>query len=368
MTVVVAVAAPGIGRAAGETGLDHSEQERRRQREHQAELATQLDPTSATSEQLIAALTTLDLHLQSQIALANEAERAQRDADRRLAEYRTELGGLQTELAGVTNALRTQAVRLYLEPERADSSIRLLKADTFDDAEQRRVLGDAVSGNSRELSDRMRVAKARRDSLNAQATAARDETQARQRERQDLLGRVLAGQDAQRRLQGEWDKRMVTLARGGDNIGETSDLDRAIAEQRARLGTSAPAPSASGGFMWPANGPITDTYGYLASRKRNHWGLDIGAPTGANVVAAQSGKVVAAGWSGDYGNLIAIDHEGGLETRYAHLSRMRVSVGATVAKGQLIGAVGSTGNSTGPHLHFEVYLNGAHVNPRNYLP
>jgi murein DD-endopeptidase MepM/ murein hydrolase activator NlpD len=369
VTATLAVAAPDQGQAAGEDNVDQVEQERRRQREHQAEVAAHLDVAKASSEEVIAALTVLDQHLQSQIAQVAEAERAQRDAERRVGEYRGELGALQPELGAITNALRQQAVRLYLEPEAVDSSFRLLKADTFGDAEQRRVLGDAATGTSRDLPERARVVRDRRDALQAQANAAREQARANEAERQELFRHVVAGQEVQRRLQVEWDRRMAALRKGSDDIADAGALDLAIAEQRAKLAPSAPAPQSSNGrFIWPASGPITDGYGYLSSRGRNHWGLDIGAPSGAPVSAAQGGKVVLAGWNGDYGNLVAIDHPNGLQTRYAHLSKFNVSVGATVTQGQLIGAVGSTGNSTGPHLHFEVYLNGAHQNPRNYLP
>ena len=90
---------------------------------------------------------------------------------------------------------------------------------------------------------------------------------------------------------------------------------------------------------------------------------------GTNIVAAESGTVILAsyGWNGGYGNYIIINHGNGVTTRYAHASQLYVSVGQTVSKGQVIAAVGTTGNSTGPHLHFEVRINGSHRNPLNYL-
>ncbi|NLY76002.1 MAG: M23 family metallopeptidase [Firmicutes bacterium] len=116
---------------------------------------------------------------------------------------------------------------------------------------------------------------------------------------------------------------------------------------------------------------ISSLYGYrihpITGKRRFHEGLDIAANHGNGVYAYTDGKVVEAGWNGGYGNCILIDHGNGLKTRYAHLSRLYVQVGQRVKTGQRIGAVGSTGNSTGPHLHFEVIKNGRTQNPLNYL-
>ena len=123
--------------------------------------------------------------------------------------------------------------------------------------------------------------------------------------------------------------------------------------------------SISTGIAWPLRGPITSPYGYRWGRL--HTGIDIGGSTGNPYYAAASGKVVAAGWDGGYGNMILIDHGNGIMTRYGHSSKLLVSVGQQVNQGQNIGLVGSTGNSTGPHLHFEVIINGSTVNPLSYL-
>ncbi|TGE31271.1 peptidoglycan DD-metalloendopeptidase family protein [Desulfosporosinus sp. Sb-LF] len=118
-------------------------------------------------------------------------------------------------------------------------------------------------------------------------------------------------------------------------------------------------------IAWPVRGPINS---YFGSRWGSfHTGLDIGADVGEPYSAAASGTIVAAGWGGGYGNMILIDHGNGVMTRYGHASRLLVSVGQHVSQGQTIGLVGTTGNSTGPHLHFEVILNGDTVNPLNYL-
>ena len=101
---------------------------------------------------------------------------------------------------------------------------------------------------------------------------------------------------------------------------------------------------------------------------KTHTGIDIGASHGTNIYAAASGTVLVSGWnSGGYGNYVVIDHGGGITTLYGHCSTLLVSSGQTVTKGQVIAKVGSTGMSTGPHLHFEVLKNGAHTNPMAYF-
>lgn len=109
--------------------------------------------------------------------------------------------------------------------------------------------------------------------------------------------------------------------------------------------------------------PITSRFGYrthpLTGNRRFHSGVDIGAPTGATVVATGAGKIISAGWKGGYGKTVVIEHNGVQQTLYGHLSEISVQTGQTVAQGTVIGLVGSTGNSTGPHLHFEARTSGS---------
>lgn len=130
-------------------------------------------------------------------------------------------------------------------------------------------------------------------------------------------------------------------------------------------GTSRWPSAASGKFRWPLNtGSITD---YFGSRRGNHGGVDIGAPTGAPIYAAAAGTVVISQWGPSYGNYIKIDHGNGYATLYAHASARLVQPGQWVSKGQVIAKVGSTGNSTGPHLHFEVQRNGTRINALQFF-
>lgn len=118
----------------------------------------------------------------------------------------------------------------------------------------------------------------------------------------------------------------------------------------------------------PVSGIISSRFGARSSiRSSAHTGLDIATSTGTPVSAAASGTVTFSGWKGSYGKLIVVTHSNGVQTYYGHCSQLYASVGQTVSQGQKIAAVGSTGNSTGPHLHFEIRVNGVAYNPQNYL-
>lgn len=142
------------------------------------------------------------------------------------------------------------------------------------------------------------------------------------------------------------------------------------APSRSEAVLTLPGPVVSPAFIWPASGPITCRFGEIGpTSPRGHAGLDIAAPFGAPIVAAASGRVlVATRDGGPYGIQVILDHGGGLRTVYGHLSRLDVEPGMYVERGTVIGLVGSTGYSTGPHLHFEVRQNGELRDPLGYLP
>ena len=132
-----------------------------------------------------------------------------------------------------------------------------------------------------------------------------------------------------------------------------------------------PAKAGGGVLSWPVVGEVTSGFGYrvhpIFNVRRMHTGVDIDADMGAPIKASDAGVVVSAGWQGGYGKCIVITHGGGLATLYGHASELLVAAGDTVKRGEVIGKVGSTGYSTGPHLHFEVRVNGSPVDPLGYL-
>jgi len=148
-----------------------------------------------------------------------------------------------------------------------------------------------------------------------------------------------------------------------------TDASKISTGQQLRIPNVPGARSNICNFIWPVRGRITSPYGMrvLNGRKEFHAGIDIGGPTGTNIVAAESGRVSYAGYMRGYGNVIILSHDGGYSTVYGHNSVNLVKKGQYVKKGSIIGKVGRTGNATGSHLHFEIRLSGKPVNPLAYL-
>nr|WP_302649233.1 peptidoglycan DD-metalloendopeptidase family protein [uncultured Agathobaculum sp.] len=154
---------------------------------------------------------------------------------------------------------------------------------------------------------------------------------------------------------------------------EMQSVSDQIAELSRQSAANGSVPAGDGTLIWPTPSCTTNSSAYgwrihpIYGTMKFHAGEDIPAGYGADILAAASGTVVTAGWVSGYGNYTVIDHGGGMMTAYGHQSQILVSVGQTVTQGQLIGKVGSTGNSTGPHLHFEVYINGETVDPKSFF-
>ena len=145
---------------------------------------------------------------------------------------------------------------------------------------------------------------------------------------------------------------------------ESASLAAKIRSAQSTSVVTTGAPSASG-FIWPVHGVLTSGFGWRWGRM--HEGIDLAVPNGTPVVSSAAGTVIVAGWMGGYGNLVVVDHGGGISTAYGHNTSVTVGVGQQVAQGQLIAYSGNTGHSTGPHVHFEVRVNGGAVDPLGYL-
>lgn len=236
---------------------------------------------------------------------------------------------------------------------------------------------DKVIDNYRRLRDQAQKAEEAEELERDAARALRDDVASKKnaiesvRNEQARATRAAAGEiEEERRLigvlrerQSAFETRMASLKRESDAIGELL---------RRRQAGQVVAQPGNGRLGWPLSTVrVTSEFGPrihpIYGTERMHDGLDFGAAMGTSIFAASEGVVVAAGERGGYGNTVVIDHGGSLSTLYAHQSSMAVSVGDTVRRGQIIGYVGSTGFSTGPHLHFEVRVNGAPVDPMLYL-
>lgn len=191
------------------------------------------------------------------------------------------------------------------------------------------------------------------DALNSDISALEKEEAAAEAEYQSIMQEV---QKAQAKL---GQRKSVTPSNNSSSNSSSTS-------------SSTPAITGTGQFVWPsaASSRVTSSFGWRqkpnANATSNHRGIDIGAPNGTDVLAADAGTVIVAGSGRSYGNYVVIDHGNGYTTLYAHNSRLCVSAGQKVSKGQLIAKVGSTGNSTGPHIHFEISKNGSLINPMSF--
>jgi murein DD-endopeptidase MepM/ murein hydrolase activator NlpD len=303
----------------------------------------------------------------------DELARIQED----LRKERIRLVRLRARLAESRAALSERLVALY-KADQPDVVTVILESDGFADMLERAEFMQRVSEQDLRIVDRVRTAK--RESVTAERKL--DTLEQKQKEVTAIVARrhqeVVEVKDSlvDRREQfadARATKHQALVSTREDRRAledHLAALEREQAKIAARLagGSNTPAGpirQGSGRFIWPVNGTFTSPFGMRWGRL--HAGIDIAVPVGAGLRAADSGTVAIAGWTGGYGNYTCINHGGGISTCYGHQSSIAVSVGQSVSQGQVIGYSGNTGNSTGPHLHFEVRINGQPVDPMGYL-
>ncbi|TVQ11753.1 MAG: peptidase M23 [Leptolyngbya sp. DLM2.Bin27] len=215
--------------------------------------------------------------------------------------------------------------------------------------------------------------------LKAQAEAIQQQKAAVEEKRNQvaLLRQQLLSQKQQYEAEASEEKQLIARLKDRRSALEAAEAQLARDSEsiagmiRQKIAASTGAVRGTGRFVFPANGRISSGFGNrrhpILGYNRFHAGIDFAASQGTPIYAADSGQVIFSGWYGGYGQTVIIDHGGGISTLYAHASRLLVSEGQAVQQGQTIAAVGSTGLSTGPHLHFEVRQNGNPVNPAGYL-
>jgi murein DD-endopeptidase MepM/ murein hydrolase activator NlpD len=292
----------------------------------------------------------------------------------RLEAARDRLARLRSELATARRVLAARLVEIY-KSDTPDALTVVLESDGFGDMLERAEFLQRISDQDRKITDRVRGL---RDQAQGQA-----EQLAKLEEREQLAAeRILEERDqiasAESSLVSSRDqlasvvsnKRGVLAQVRNQKQDAMEDLASLQAQQARVAGAlqSAPGPikQGSGQLIFPVNGPITGVFGEQRPGHL-HAGVDFAVPEGTPIRAADSGRVALMGWVGGYGNYTCIQHTASMSTCYGHQSRFATSNGASVSQGQVIGYSGNTGNSTGPHLHFEVRINGTPVDPMGYL-
>ena len=287
---------------------------------------------------------------------------------------------LQKQHKAATDRLNKRIVEIYTSDTTEPLTV-VLEAGSFSDLiDQLEFLND-IGRQDEEVANEVRVAK-------VQMRVTREATKKTRNEVAETT-RVVAERTAEQRAVRDrltWSQRQLATARREKRetlagVVETKaeaeehkeELEAESAALTAKLqavqsggsvvtGTGAPS---SAGFVWPVHGVVTSGFGWRWGRM--HEGVDIAVGSGTPVVSAAGGTVVVAGWMGGYGNLVVVDHGNGLATAYGHQSSIAAGNGSSVGQGQTIGYVGCTGHCFGPHLHFEVRINGSPVDPMRYL-
>jgi murein DD-endopeptidase MepM/ murein hydrolase activator NlpD len=287
---------------------------------------------------------------------------------------------LQRQHREAVARLSKRIVEIYTS-ERTSSLAVMLESGSFSDMLDQLEFINTIGRQDQKVAHEVESAK-----LQMQET--RNATRKTRRQVAEITSAVAARTVEQRAVRDRlaWSQRELATARRDKRdtlsevredkeaaIGHMRDLQAESASLAAKIRSAQStaivpgptgAPSAAG-FIWPVHGVLTSGFGYRWGRM--HEGIDLAVSSGTPVVAAASGTVIVAGWMGGYGNLVVVDHGGGVSTAYGHNTMVTVGVGQHVAQGQLISYSGSTGHSTGPHVHFEVRINGSPVDPMGYL-
>lgn len=339
--------------------------DRERVRQERAAAAAKLKAAEATDQELTDAVATLDSAEKSALGTAQQATRALQRAE-------ADVAASEAVLSRQRRAVIERAVRAYADQGHVQVMAGVGRPE---DAARRLALAKVVQGRLVDAVDSSRAAVSDLTRRRHQQAAAATQSARALRQAVDASARSA-------KAKADLDQRIEGFRQEVDSLdAEEAGLSLLLVARASRAVTPPPDPPvapgqpaggaprggvSSSGFIWPVLGRLSSPFGPRWGRM--HQGQDIADPTGTPIKAPKAGRVIKAGGAGGYGNLTLIDHGGGIVTAYGHQSRFAVKEGDQVAQGQVIGYVGSTGHSTGPHLHFEVRVNGAARNPIPYLP
>ncbi len=362
--VACACAAATGGGASGQS-LEHKLNTKQNKlshaREHAGVLTNRISHESAQLQQLTSQVAALR-NKEASVAAAL----AQKQAE--LSQAQARLDVLKQRLREAVQILEQRLVAIY-ETNEPDLITVLLQAHGFDDLLARTQYLQTLQHQDNDIISRVRELRNEMQVTVNTVRDARDEIAARKHElevtRASLEQRTTQLATARRKQHATLE---AVRKRQGDLETDVNEISEKIAEQLAQSSGALPAgPIQAGGhgLIWPVNGPVVSGFGPRWGSF--HEGVDIAVPTGTPIRAAASGSVEIAGVEGGYGNYTCVDHGGGLSTCYAHQERILVSLGQSVSQGQIIGITDCTGHCLGPHVHFEVRINGQAVDPLGYL-
>jgi murein DD-endopeptidase MepM/ murein hydrolase activator NlpD len=355
VTLLSAMAAPAS--AATE------EEQREAVRARQAQLAAKLKTEKATEAQLLSATRVLNEKVAAQSRLTAAAQQAADAAEAEYNEANTRLVQTKAHLDKTMQLVVDHAVDEYISPR---STTLEIGGDTTDLAAnaRREALLNSVNASTADVLDELNAAREDFDIQTKAAKALRDKAMERKAQTESALSALKADQAANARLLAAVAARRRDVQReSAAQAAADSRLTAIINSRSSSVGGDSGARSS--GCIFPARGTVTSEYGTRWGRL--HAGMDIANSIGTPIWASKAGTVIFAGQQSGYGNVVIIDHGGGFTTLYAHMSRIGTSQGARVGQGQTIGAMGNSGRSTGPHVHFETRYGGSPRNPRSCL-
>ena len=304
-----------------------------------------------------------------------QAELQKKEAE--LKQAKDQLAVLRVRLKRSLKVLRERLVAIY-ESSRPDALTVILNSNGFDDLLNRYQYLSRIQSQDTSIAERVRNLRDQTKETVVRVRAARNEIADKKTELERTQAELAARQTDLAAARQQDQQALSQVQDTQQRLeGDLSDIQGQIQSQlqAAQAASSVPAPRAgpvqgesSSGFIWPVSGPITSPFCEPRPWESCHPGIDIGVPTGTPIHAVADGTVSIAGPEGGYGNYTCIDHGGGLSSCYAHQESISVSVGQRVSQGQVIGISDCTGLCFGPHLHFEVRVNGQVVDPMGYLP
>ena len=377
VTLLITGSGVSPGPANGQESIDDARQERERAREEKAAAAAELDVAKAEDAEVAEALRAITELVDAQQLQVAEARRQLSLHQSELAAAQDQVMAAEAKQAEIETGLSRTAVLGFVAAGENDES--LLQAVDISRALRQEALLAEVRADTAELLEQLLIVQEDREVAQVRADNALSASTLLEAELSAILLDLEGQQQVQAELKAAMEERVRQWeAELADAAAEERKLTEFIRREEAKAAAPPPAPvpragnPSAQGFQWPLSAPITSGFGYrvhpIHGTRRLHKGIDLSAGSGTAIAAAKGGTVISAGWLGGYGNAVVISHGNGLTTLYAHQSKVAVSVGQSVGRGQVIGYVGSTGQSTGPHLHFEVRSNGTPVDPRPYLP
>jgi len=358
-------ATPAFANPAGE------QQKRDAARAKKAKLAAELNVLKADDQQLESAVRAIDAGVFVQAKTTDSAQQAVRAANVAVGAAGSRLAVTEQKMDELRSRTSALAVRAYVHPG-GDALLEIVRSHDLGEASRKQALMAHVVSADRDVLEQTRALRQDISSDRSNLSEARQLAQERTQAAKAKLVSLQQVQVDQRRLKSALDERIQDYVNEVDALSKEEGRLSALIRSRQATETDTGGGGGGGGavsgsgLIWPASGPLTSGFGMRWGRL--HAGIDIAAGYGAPVRAAKGGTVILAGYNGGYGNAVIIDHGGGFSTLYAHMSRLTTSDGAVVRQGQQVGAVGSTGHSTGAHLHFETRIGGTAQNPRRYLP